>query len=76
MLAPGDRLVIFRDGVSEAVNASGEEFGEPRIIDLLQKRGDDEPSILLEGLLAGVREYATGAPQADDITAMVMRYDG
>jgi serine phosphatase RsbU (regulator of sigma subunit) len=75
-LAPGDRLVIFSDGVSEAVNAGGEEYGEPRIIELLQQRGDDEPSAVLARLLAGVRDYATGAPQADDITAMVLRYDG
>ncbi|MBI2221934.1 MAG: SpoIIE family protein phosphatase [Acidobacteria bacterium] len=77
MLTPGDRLVIFSDGVSEAVNAGGEEYGEPRIIDVLQQRPDaDEPSDVLEGLLSSVREYATGVPQADDITAMVLRYDG
>jgi sigma-B regulation protein RsbU (phosphoserine phosphatase) len=75
-LSPGDRLVIFSDGVSEAVNSAGEEYGEPRIIDLLRQRSDDEPSNVLSRLIAGVHEYASGAPQADDITAMVLRYDG
>jgi serine phosphatase RsbU (regulator of sigma subunit) len=76
-LSAGDRLVIFSDGVSEAVNPEGEEYGEPRIVTLLlQPPRDDEPSSLLSRLIADVREYATGVPQADDITAMVLSYDG
>ena len=73
-LAPGDRLVIFSDGVSEASNAAGEEYGEARILERLARDADDDPTAILESLLAGIREFAAGTPQSDDITAMVLRY--
>lgn len=75
-VAPGDRLVVFSDGVSEAVNAEGEEYGEARIVDALSHPASDDPASVLAGLFAGVREFAAGEPQSDDITAMVLRYDG
>ncbi|HSL21302.1 MAG TPA: SpoIIE family protein phosphatase [Vicinamibacterales bacterium] len=74
-LSARDRLVIFSDGVSEATNVAGEEYGETRILELLRRIPEDDPSTILARLLAAVREYATGAPQADDITAMVLTYE-
>ncbi len=74
-LAARDRLVIFSDGVSEATNVGGEEYGESRIVDLLKGGDVAEPDAVLARLLASVRDYTTGAPQADDITAMVVRYE-
>lgn len=73
-LASGDRLVIFSDGVSEASNVAGEEYGDGRIIDALRGTEKDPPPAILARLLASVRTYASGAPQSDDITAMVLRY--
>jgi serine phosphatase RsbU (regulator of sigma subunit) len=73
-LAAGDRLVIFSDGVSEASNVAGEEYGDARIIDALRDTEKDPPPAVLARLLASVRAYASGAPQSDDITAMVLRY--
>ena len=46
-------------------------LGDPK----LRKIPEDDPSTVLARLFAGVREYATGAPQADDITAMVLTYE-
>ncbi len=74
-LAPRDRLVIFSDGVSEATNVAGEEYGEPRIVQALKGTEAEEPAEVLARLLASVREYTSGAPQSDDITAMVLRYE-
>ena len=74
-LSPGDWLIVFSDGVSEAMSASGDEYGEGRIVTLVEQHTDGEPKQLLEALFADVREFARGAPQSDDITAMVLRYN-
>ena len=73
-LSPGDWLVVFSDGVSEAMSATGDEFGEERIVDCVQKNVKLEPQKLLEAIFQDVREFAHGAAQSDDITAMVLRY--
>jgi serine phosphatase RsbU (regulator of sigma subunit) len=73
-LAKGDRLVIYSDGVSEAANVAGEEYGDARIVQTLKGADADSPQAILTRLLASVRDYALGAPQSDDITAMVLRY--
>jgi phosphoserine phosphatase RsbU/P len=75
-LEPGDILVVFSDGVTEALNPSGTEFGEERILAVLEQRASDDPPLLLARLLAAVSDFATGAVQNDDITAMVVRYTG
>ena len=75
-LAPGDWLIVFSDGVSEALSAAGDEYGEARIVTVVQKNAGTEPQQMLEALFADVREFATGAAQSDDITAMVLRYRG
>jgi len=73
-LENGDWLVIFSDGISEAMSAAGEEYGETRIIECAQRNSTLDPSRLLDALFSDVREFARGAPQSDDITAMVLRY--
>ncbi|MFL6278852.1 MAG: SpoIIE family protein phosphatase [Vicinamibacterales bacterium] len=73
-LQPGDWLILFSDGVSEAMSASGDEYGEGRIVSLVERNKQLEPRQLLEALFADVREFTRGAPQSDDITAMVLRY--
>ena len=73
-LNPGDWLIVFSDGVSEAMSASGDEYGEGRIVTLVERNTLLEPQQLLEALFADVRDFTRGAPQSDDITAMVLRY--
>lgn len=75
-LQPGALLVLFSDGVSEALSATGEEFGDDRILECLQARGHDDPPRILEHLLQAVRQFTTGALQSDDVTALVVRYTG
>jgi sigma-B regulation protein RsbU (phosphoserine phosphatase) len=74
-LSPGDWLVVFSDGISEAMSAGGEEYGEARIIQVVERSATLEPARLLDALFSDVREFARGAPQSDDITAMVLRYN-
>jgi sigma-B regulation protein RsbU (phosphoserine phosphatase) len=73
-LEPGDWLIVFSDGVSEAMSASGDEYGEERILAVVDKQTSVAPSDMLQALFADVRMFTTGAPQSDDITALVLRY--
>src|SRR5215471_5202675 len=73
-LAPGDWLIVFSDGVSEALSADGEEFGEPRIIAAAEKHRDLPPSEFLQAIFSDVRAFTKGAPQSDDITALILRF--
>ena len=75
-LAKGDLLTLFSDGVSEALSAAGEEFGEDRIRSAIAAPECDTTDALLQTLLAAVRQFALGAVQNDDVTAMVIKYLG
>jgi phosphoserine phosphatase RsbU/P len=75
-LTPGDWIIVFSDGVSEALSAAGEEFGEPRIAELVRQHFDLEPPALIEAIVTGVRSFTYGAAQNDDITALVIKYRG
>ena len=75
-LAPGDWLIVFSDGISEAMSSTGDEYGETRIIECVQRNTALDPPRLLEALFSDVREFTKGAAQSDDITAMVLRYSG
>lgn len=73
-LAPGDVLVLFSDGVAEALSQEGEEYGEARILESLKASGSTDARAVLDSLLASVRNFTVGAPQSDDVTAMVVRF--
>ena len=75
-LEPGDLVIVFSDGVSEATSASGEEFGDDRILGCIQRNPAQAPEQLLECLLASVKGFCVGALQSDDVTALIMRYNG
>ncbi|WP_437883908.1 SpoIIE family protein phosphatase [Pseudomonas sp. LRF_L74] len=69
-LAPGDSLVAWTDGITEAFNAEGEAFGDERLLDALRP-GDSAPENCTR-LFDEVRRFAEGAPQSDDITVMIL----
>jgi serine phosphatase RsbU (regulator of sigma subunit) len=73
-LSPGDVIVLFSDGVSEAINAAGEEFGEDAIPGAVTPALGQPPQAMLDALLAAVRRFADGTPMKDDVTAVVVRY--
>jgi phosphoserine phosphatase RsbU/P len=64
---------LFSDGLSEAENSDLQEFGEDRLVESMAGERHREPEILLEFLLAKVREFAGSQPQSDDITALIVR---
>ena len=75
-LQPGDVIIAFSDGVSEALNESGEEFGEERLLASIDVHRQESPQGLLDGLLRDLRAFSGGATPSDDITIVVVRYDG
>lgn len=74
-LDAGDTVVLFSDGVSEALSASGDEFGDERIVETVGSVLPGTPAAVLDALLAKVKLFAGDAPQNDDITALVLRYN-
>jgi len=76
-LRAGDTLVLFSDGVSDAEDPTGEQFGEERLQSILADRAWElEPEEILERVLDATRVFAAGHPPADDITVLVVRYRG
>jgi sigma-B regulation protein RsbU (phosphoserine phosphatase) len=72
---PGDLLVLYTDGVSEAMSAGGEEWGEERLEALVRSRLGDSPEDAIDRIVEAVKEHSRNAPQSDDITMVVLRMD-
>ena len=75
-LAPGDTVLIYTDGFTEAANPEGEFFGEARLRELLKGEQAGNLSHLLAKIQAVVREFTRGASQSDDMTLLVLHYCG
>ncbi|HET7293511.1 MAG TPA: SpoIIE family protein phosphatase [Vicinamibacteria bacterium] len=75
-LAAGEAIVLYTDGVPDARNPADELFEAPRLISALGPVAAEPAGRVTEGLLAAVRAFAGGAPQADDITILTLRYLG
>jgi len=71
-LAPGDRLVLFTDGITEAQNASGELFGEHRLRSLLLDHAEASSEALCQHVLDAVNAHAVNAAYTDDKTIVVV----
>ncbi|MCG6928630.1 MAG: SpoIIE family protein phosphatase [Acidobacteria bacterium] len=71
-LQPGDVLAIYSDGLTEATNGDGEEFGDERLADTIEAHRDDDLEELLDAVFAEVHRFSAGE-QADDQTMVVAR---
>jgi len=67
MLQPGDLLIAFTDGVTEAVNAAGELYGAERLHSVIGAPGDPSAGGTIQRILESVDAFAGATPQADDI---------
>jgi len=72
-IAPGDLIVVYSDGITDASDRSGEPFGEDRLIELVNSHVNEPAPVLLEHILDGVRAHAGDEPQLDDMTLAVVR---
>ena len=73
-LDPGDLLVIYSDGVTESQDIHNELFGESRLMALLNGRAGQQAREVCAAVIAGINEFVGGAPQADDLTIIVVRF--
>jgi len=72
-LAPGDLLVVFTDGLTEAENAAGEDYGETRLLDAIAHPAGDSAAETLKGIMTGLESFVGAVRQNDDITALILR---
>jgi len=70
---PDGALVIYSDGVTEAMNAQEEMFGEQSIADVLSRNPGATPGELIDRLVGAVQKHVAGHPPSDDITLVVVR---
>ena len=72
-LNPGDTLILYTDGVSEAMNASGEEFGVERLQQIFVNQPPTSARMTIEAIMQAVSDFAGDTPQSDDVTCLVLR---
>lgn len=73
-LKPGDKLFLYTDGVTEATNVNQELYSEERLKADLVEMHDRSPEAIIMEMLSRIDDFARGAPQADDITMLVLEY--
>lgn len=73
-LLPGDTVLIYSDGVTEAMNHVNEEFGEARLAALFHQQNCSSAKEAVERVLAAVHAFAGGSDQSDDITCVALVY--
>ncbi|MEI6315263.1 MAG: SpoIIE family protein phosphatase, partial [Syntrophus sp. (in: bacteria)] len=75
-MRPGDALLVFTDGIPEALNNRDEFFEDERLMDLFHTHPPSSAADALDIVLREVKIFSEGAPQADDIAALCVRYVG
>ncbi|MDZ4717778.1 MAG: SpoIIE family protein phosphatase [Roseiflexaceae bacterium] len=73
-IQPGETLVGFSDGITEAMNAQSEMFGEDRLIETLSANATIDADSLVEAVIRRVDAFVAGAPQSDDITLLTFHH--
>ena len=69
---PGDRLVVYSDGLTEAEDREKQPFGEERLHELLQSRHEDEAGPLMEAVTAAVQQWRVSEDLDDDMTLLIL----
>lgn len=72
-LAPGDAIILYSDGVTEATNPEDEEFGEARLAALVTTHRDESSRDLVSAIQASIAAWTAGTPQKDDVTVVVVK---
>jgi sigma-B regulation protein RsbU (phosphoserine phosphatase) len=73
-LEDGDKLVIYSDGVTESENTQGEFFGKQRLREVVAAHAGESCAAIHDAIVKAVAVFTEGAPQADDITVLVLEY--
>jgi Stage II sporulation protein E (SpoIIE) len=73
-VSPGDLLVMFSDGLVEATNDKGEEYGDDRLVTLLRSHSDETPAQLRESIIGSLSSFASAGQPHDDLTFAIIRF--
>ncbi len=72
-IEPGDALILYTDGLTEAINEQNENFGEQRLKSVIEANSDEDAQTILQVILSEVDTFAGESPLADDLTLIVIR---
>ena len=72
-LGPGESLVLYSDGITEAANPDGEEYQEDRLIDSLRGHFDRDAAAMADSVLQDVARFRRASPPVDDVTLLIVR---
>jgi len=72
-LHPGDRILLYTDWISKAVNESGAEYGLNRVVELLQQNPGWSADEMIESILGDVKRFRGNAGQNDDMTMVAVK---
>ena len=72
-LDKGDMLIMFTDGVNEAMNTELEEYGDERLINILKQSANKDCQETIKAVKADLSAFTTGAEQSDDITMLAIK---
>jgi len=72
----GDSILFYTDGVTEAVNEKDELYGENRLLNTVNSIKDESIEKIINGIKQNVKEYANGVLQSDDMTMLILKYNG
>lgn len=76
-LAPGDTLLLYTDGVTEAMDPDNEQYSDAKLLDLMNGGGPGRTArTIVDAVVDSVAEHANGAEQSDDITVLALRFCG
>ena len=73
---PGDKLVLYTDGILDHMNAKGERFGKQRLYDALQMFRNEPLQKIMQLIKARLAEFADSQKSDDDISLMMIEYTG
>jgi serine phosphatase RsbU (regulator of sigma subunit) len=76
VLSPGDKIVIYSDGVTEAQNTQGQFFGKKRLRMVVETNTGGTCAVIHDAIQEAVAGFTEGAPQSDDITVLVLEFRG
>lgn len=74
-LTPGDIIYTYTDGVTEATNENDEMFGDKKLLECLNNIEETQPETIAQKIKQSVREHTNSAPQSDDITMLIFKYN-
>jgi sigma-B regulation protein RsbU (phosphoserine phosphatase) len=73
IMEPGDLLIIFSDGITEAMNSENQELGEKKLRDIISDYKNADPKFIIDKIISATRAHAGDTPQSDDMTLLIIK---